>query len=55
MAEEIDRSFITHQTYDTTNDKHAILLENGNFFWDKSDDQVQGQDEQAALVRPDPQ
>lgn len=50
MAEEIDRSFITHQTYDTSNDKHAVLLENGNFYWDKNEDQSDHQDEQAALV-----
>jgi ABC-type multidrug transport system fused ATPase/permease subunit len=54
MAEEIDRSFITHQTYDTSNDRHAILLENGNFFWDKKDERAAENDEEVALIRADP-
>jgi ATP-binding cassette subfamily C (CFTR/MRP) protein 1 len=37
MAEEINRSCITHSRYEISENRDAIIVENGNFFWDKSE------------------
>ena len=37
LAEEINRSCITHSRYEISENRDAIIVENGNFFWDKSE------------------
>lgn len=36
LAEEINLSCISHTRYEISENKDSIIVENGNFFWDKS-------------------
>ncbi len=36
LAEEINLSCINHSRYEISENKDAIIVENGNFYWDKN-------------------
>jgi ABC-type bacteriocin/lantibiotic exporter with double-glycine peptidase domain len=41
LAEEINLSCITHSRYEITEAKDSIIIENGNFYWDRSAEEVE--------------
>jgi hypothetical protein len=47
LAEEINRSCITYNKYEVTENKNAIEVVDGNFYWDK-------ETEEEGVVAPEP-
>lgn len=37
LAEELNRTFLTHNKFDLSEEREAISIENGNFYWDRDD------------------
>jgi ATP-binding cassette subfamily C (CFTR/MRP) protein 1 len=37
LAEEINRTFLTHNKFDVNDEREAVSIENGNFYWDRDD------------------
>lgn len=37
LAEELNRTFLTHNKYDLSEEREAISIERGNFYWDRDD------------------
>ena len=37
LAEELNRTFLTHNKFDLSEEREAISVENGNFYWDRDD------------------
>lgn len=44
LAEEINRTFLTHNKYDLSEEREAISIENGNFYWDRDDQEHEATD-----------
>ena len=41
LSEEINLSCITHSRYEISENKESIVVENGNFYWDKSAETIE--------------